>query len=435
MADAGLDALDGLTSLVEKSLLVRSELRGEARFHMLETVREFARERVAEAGEERAARLRHCEWVVQFLADEHDNLMNTTTRQAAHERVAAEAMGARLALRFAAGADGDPELAWQLFIRFGAALISSFAQTAEVLAMHDDLDRLPRPADSRVAALALGVWSWARASMFDARAAADLEAACAVLEADGDREFLMSFQTAWGMLIAPTSLPRALELLDRAVALSRDAGQTIIEGYALMTICFAHLYGGNVDAAEHAADEFTTIARQRHDDEAMAYALTADARVKLMRGDLAAARIQFADAVAMASARSAAWARAIALCGLASATFAGGDEEAARAILEEALLFCVGSGYLGIDSLCGALALLLLKSGARDRAARVFDAVAAAAENEADFSATSTDPSGALRAATREARVLLGDPPPRDAPTVDLDAVLRAAVGNARQPS
>ena len=72
VADAGLDVLDGLTSLVEKNLLVRSEMRGEARFHMLETVREFARERVAEAGEERAARLRHGEWVVQFLAGEHN---------------------------------------------------------------------------------------------------------------------------------------------------------------------------------------------------------------------------------------------------------------------------------------------------------------------------------------------------------------------------
>src|SRR6185503_4363042 len=48
-ADVGLDALDGLTSLVEKSLLVRTEVNGEARFSMLETVREFARERVAEA--------------------------------------------------------------------------------------------------------------------------------------------------------------------------------------------------------------------------------------------------------------------------------------------------------------------------------------------------------------------------------------------------
>ena len=135
---------------------------GVARLHMLETVREFARERVAEAGEERAARLRHGEWIVQFLAGEHNNLMNTQTRQAAHERIASEEAGTRLALRFAASADGDHELAWQLFIRFGVALMISYAQTAEVLATYECLKTLPRSADPLRAALALGVRSWAR---------------------------------------------------------------------------------------------------------------------------------------------------------------------------------------------------------------------------------------------------------------------------------
>jgi hypothetical protein len=44
-----------------------------------------------------------------------------------------------------------------------------------------------------------------------------------------------------------------------------------------------------------------------------------------------------------------------------------------------------------------------------------------------------TDPSGALRAATREARALLGHPHPRDPAVVDLDAVLQAAFGDGRQ--
>ncbi len=281
VADAGLDVFDGLTSLVEKNLLVRSEMLGEARFHMLETVREFARERVAEAGEERAARLRHGEWVVQFLAGEHNNLMNTQTRQAAHERIASEEAGTRLALRFAASADGDHELAWQLFIRFGVALMISYAQTAEVLATYECLKTLPRSADPLRAALALGVRSWARASMFDPAAAPDLEAACAVLEDAGERDFLMSFQTAWGMLLTPSSLPRALVILDRALTLARDAGQTAVENWALMTICYGHLHGGGIDEAQRYADELASIGRRRNDDEAVAYALAVSARVKL----------------------------------------------------------------------------------------------------------------------------------------------------------
>jgi predicted ATPase len=433
VADAGPDVLDGLTSLVEKSLVVRSELRGEARFHMLETVREFARERVAEAGEEHAARLRHAEWTVHFLAGEHADLLDTRTRQAAHERIASEEVGIRLALRFAASADGDPELAWQLFARFGVALISSYAHTAEVLETYQMLERLPRASDPRRAAEALGVWSWARASAFIPGAADDLEAACAVLEDAGDREFLMCFQAAWGMVLAPTALPRALEVLDRALTLARSHGQTVIETFVLQTICIAHLFGGAIDEAQRRADEFTAIARQRQDEEAEASALAVDARIKVARGDLAGARSQFADAVALAGARSAAWAHAIALCGLASATLATGEGERARAILEEALLFCVGAGYLAIDSVCGALALLLVETNERDRAARVFQAVGTGTEDETTFIAASTDPSGALRAATREARAQLGDPSPSDG-SVDLDAVLQAALGHGRQP-
>ena len=57
---AGVDVLEGLTSLVDKSLL-RSVLGpgNEPRFAMLETVREYGQERLAEAGEDAAVRLDH----------------------------------------------------------------------------------------------------------------------------------------------------------------------------------------------------------------------------------------------------------------------------------------------------------------------------------------------------------------------------------------
>ncbi len=85
---------------------------------------------------------------------------------------------------------------------------------------------------------------------------------------------------------------------------------------------------------------------------------------------------------------------------------------------------------MSLDSLCGALALLLVKTGERDRALRVFGATAAETENETGYTAAMTDPSGALRAATREARALLGDPPSVDPAVVDLEAVLQAALAN-----
>ena len=60
-----LGVLDGLSSLVDKSMLRREERDGETRFVMLETIREFALDAVVVSGEEAEVRRRHAN---QFLA-------------------------------------------------------------------------------------------------------------------------------------------------------------------------------------------------------------------------------------------------------------------------------------------------------------------------------------------------------------------------------
>jgi predicted ATPase/class 3 adenylate cyclase len=58
--DLQIDVLDGLASLVDKKLLVNEDRAGcEPRFTMLETIREFANERLAESDEAAAIRQRH----------------------------------------------------------------------------------------------------------------------------------------------------------------------------------------------------------------------------------------------------------------------------------------------------------------------------------------------------------------------------------------
>jgi predicted ATPase/transcriptional regulator with XRE-family HTH domain len=59
---APLDVLEGVDSLVGKSLLQVSERRGDARFAMLETTRAYARERLIEHGEKKRANARHAEY-------------------------------------------------------------------------------------------------------------------------------------------------------------------------------------------------------------------------------------------------------------------------------------------------------------------------------------------------------------------------------------
>jgi predicted ATPase len=56
------DVLDRLTQLVDKSLVVVEEGAGEARYRLLETVRQYGQERLVEADEAPAARDRHRDW-------------------------------------------------------------------------------------------------------------------------------------------------------------------------------------------------------------------------------------------------------------------------------------------------------------------------------------------------------------------------------------
>jgi DNA-binding CsgD family transcriptional regulator/tetratricopeptide (TPR) repeat protein len=88
------DILDLLTQLVNKSLVVMMEERGaEARYRLLETVRQYALEKLQESGEEAPLRSRHLGWFlglaeraeqelrgrdqakwIEHLESEHDNL-------------------------------------------------------------------------------------------------------------------------------------------------------------------------------------------------------------------------------------------------------------------------------------------------------------------------------------------------------------------------
>src|SRR5215211_7733214 len=61
-ADGELDVLDGLGSLLDKSLIRQSEVEGQPRFSMLETIREYAAEKLAEAGQAAELRRQHAEY-------------------------------------------------------------------------------------------------------------------------------------------------------------------------------------------------------------------------------------------------------------------------------------------------------------------------------------------------------------------------------------
>src|SRR5918994_3389242 len=88
--NASFDVLEGMTSLLDTSLLQRDEQDAEPRYTMLATIREFALERLTESGEESTTRDRHAGFFLalvergdpeagdpawlDILEREHDNL-------------------------------------------------------------------------------------------------------------------------------------------------------------------------------------------------------------------------------------------------------------------------------------------------------------------------------------------------------------------------
>lgn len=67
--DLGADVLDGIASIVDKSLMQQEQTGDEPRFDMLETIREYALERLEASGEEKATRRAHAAYCL-VLAEE-----------------------------------------------------------------------------------------------------------------------------------------------------------------------------------------------------------------------------------------------------------------------------------------------------------------------------------------------------------------------------
>jgi predicted ATPase/class 3 adenylate cyclase len=93
--------LDLLTSLVDKSLVLAETQRGDARYRLLETVRQYARDRLREAGEEAEVRTRHRAWCLT-LAEQADAELRGPRQRIWLDRLEVEHDNLRSALAWSA---------------------------------------------------------------------------------------------------------------------------------------------------------------------------------------------------------------------------------------------------------------------------------------------------------------------------------------------
>jgi predicted ATPase/class 3 adenylate cyclase len=186
----GVDVLDGLTSLTDKSLLSATEdEEGEPRFGMLRTIREFASERLTAGGEEPEIRDRHLD-VFLALAEEAEPHLLEAQRRARLDRLEREIDNFRAALRWSTDASRVEHA-----LRLGAALWRLWqmrgylrearSQIERVLAL-DGVHRYPRQL-ARALEAAGGIAHWQGDS---AAERSWYERAVAIARELGDRRML-----------------------------------------------------------------------------------------------------------------------------------------------------------------------------------------------------------------------------------------------------
>jgi tetratricopeptide (TPR) repeat protein len=161
--ELGLDVLDGLTSLVDQSLVLRTEpTAGHPRFSMLETIREFGQERLAEDGDLEQVRRRHAEHFLDLALAAEPHLTGADQGEWL-DRCDLEQANLRAALRWAADAgqaDRAQEAAgalWRFWQQRGH-LTEGRRRLEELLALPSG--REPTPARAKALAGAGGIAWW-----------------------------------------------------------------------------------------------------------------------------------------------------------------------------------------------------------------------------------------------------------------------------------
>ena len=284
--------LDLLASLTDKSLVVRLvSAADEPRFGMLETIREYAVERLAEHGEEAAARQAHADYFLG-LAERAAPALEGPDQAAWLDRLDEERANLDAAARWATGR-GDAETVLRLSAalwRFWWARNSGEESRARV----DEIWVLARSAAPSAARALRGAGVLAEHLGDFARAEALLEASLETARALGDRRAVASALQSLAWLehcrgrIAP-----ALKLLADSLAIWRTLGQYSGVADALREIGYLRTIEGDRAGAHAALDEADAAATAAGDRRVMAKVEQTRGILRHLEGDLEDARRRF----------------------------------------------------------------------------------------------------------------------------------------------
>ncbi len=291
------DIVDLLTQLVDKSLVIVEMHAREARYGMLETVRQYGIDRLEESGEVDDVRRRHRDWYLAWaeqaapelagpqqalwfarLETEYDNL------RAALEWSKLEKCGAEASLRLTGALRGF--WARRGHWREGREwLEAALARSTEV-----------SPLASSGALL--GATHFARRRGDYGLATTLGQKGLALCRALGDKDGCASFLSALGIVaLLQGDYEGARALCEETLSLSRERGNKSLMGTALTHLGFVALYQRDYERATALHTESLALFREIGDKWNIAFALYGLAVVALRRRDYERAVAFFTDSL------------------------------------------------------------------------------------------------------------------------------------------
>jgi predicted ATPase/class 3 adenylate cyclase len=308
--------LDVLTSLVEKSLVRHHE----ERFRMLETVREFALERLEESGEVEQVARRHIEFFVGFVSDDESSFRRVTPEWL--ERVGSEQDNLRAAIQRARGLD-DPRHELQL-----VALTGRFWELHGHLAeglrrIVEALDRDPQAA-AEIRAPALTCAAMMACKQGDYATARDITEQLGRLhEETHDERGSADVLNLLGVIaLGDESHGEARDLLERAKSIRERVGDEVGLQQATHNLGLLALNQADYGHARPALEEALAIAEKHEWDPYIANSTCDLGFAELGEGRFDQARARFA--AGLETALRLGWKENVAYClvGLSSVDFA-----------------------------------------------------------------------------------------------------------------
>jgi predicted ATPase len=381
--DLDVDLLDGMASIVDKSLLQQVEQEnGESRFVMLETIREYAREKLEASSEDASTRRAHAAYCL-VLAEEEATEQTGAGGAQWLERFALEHDNFRAALDWLTST-GDAD--WGL--RLGTALFR-FWETREFLAEGSDmlakLLKIPAaslPTKARARALfAAGVLAGEQGDYPSAEAF--LLESMEIARLLHDNQGVAVSLNAQAVLARDRGdVARAHALFEESLLVWRDVGDLKAVARSLSNLANVVKLQGDYDRARSLYAECHSIFRGLRDRTGVAWSLNSQGDVARDQGDLAASRILYEEGLTIFRELGDRWGIAGTLADLGSLAREERDYSKAHSLYKESIkIFQELEHKRGIARLLECFACSAAAQLRAERSLRLAGAAAALRQN------------------------------------------------------